>query len=1811
MFLTQSLPGYEIIEVVHTGKNTIIYRAWSQKLNQYVILKFPQAEYPNLEQIARLKYEYNVIAGLSLQGVLKIHRLEIYQNIIALVYEDFHGQSLRHFLSIKKLSLISFLKIAVQLARALETLHNHQIIHKDIKPANIIINPTTEIVKLADFSIASRLSQETPQLNNYQYLEGTLTYISPEQTGRMNRSLDYRSDFYSLGVTFYEMLTGKLPFASNDPLELVYCHIAKQPPAIHELHPDIPIEVIQIVKKLMEKNAEDRYQTANGLLADLETCLSQVAINNKITGFTLGRLDVLSRLLIPQKLYGRETEINLLLTAFQRVSDLEDSAHGSRESEMLLVSGYSGMGKSAIVHEINKPITSQRGYFVSGKFDQFKQNIPYAALIQAFGTLMQQLFTEPPAALELWGEKILTALGTNGQVIIDVIPEVELIIGQQPELPKLGSVESQNRFNRIFKEFIRIFAQKQHPLAIFLDDLQWADSATLKLIQSLMTDNQTKHLLFIGAYRDNEVNPAHPLMQMVESIENSGTIVNQIVLSGLSLEHVTQLLCETLNWEDKIEGSPNIKELAALLWYKTGGNPFFLTQMLQTLEREKLLTFNFAQGKWHWNIQQILSLGITDLSVVELVASNICQQPPLTQELLKLAACIGDRFGLDVLATTSKRSPSQVVGDLWPALQKGLILPLSNDYKVSLSLAPEELQKFGFDQSQLQYCFLHDRVQQAAYSLIPENQKQATHLEIGRLLLCNIPHEELLEHIFDVVNQLNRASDLICEIDEKIQLANLNQMAGNKALKAAAFEPAYNYFTQGMALLPENSWLDFYNLTVELYLGAAEAAYLHTDFAATKAITDIALAQIHDIQNKAKISELQILYHHTQSQFPEAVQVAVQILGELGEEFPANPDTESFLLAFSYTQQLISQTGFEQLEHLPSIQNAIKWCAIKILRRAFSPAFFGVPQMLGFIICRLVDLTILYGESSLTPYAFTVFSILLNGSLHDVALGSKFGDLAIAIHQRQNSLADKTAVFALYYGLSAHFYQPVQSCIQPLIAGYLSFSESGDAEHAAYCIVNAYFCSILGGETLEKVEKNFAKFIQHIVEFKQEQTINQLYVWTQAIHNLMGLSAQTALLKGNYFDIEVMLPQLVASQNFNTVNYVNIAQSMLYYIFGEYELAYNHAVQTEPYLGASSGKFLIYAHNFYYSLSLAALYPTASTPQQAQFWEKLQANQERMQKWAEFCPENFSHKYLLVKAEIARITGDELTAIDLYDLAIASAKENGFIQNAALASELAANFWLSKKKAEFARIYLIKAYYSYIQWGGVAKVKNLLSLYPWLASQTHKPSLDLVDLTDTLTTTTSNNSLGNFLDLATFIKISQVITSEIILENLLCKLIQILLENMAAQTGFLLLVEANHLCIKASGTATDEKVIIHTSGKEIAEQLPNCVINYVSKTRQHISLNDATLEKPFNADSYIQKVKPKSILCAPIIYQSQLQGIIYLENNLTTGVFTSERVEVMNILVSQIAIAIENARLYTQQQEKSQELENSLQKLQKTQSQLIQHEKMSSLGQLVAGIAHEINNPVNFISGNLNHAGEYIQDLLSLVELYQYYYHDPDPAVTEKIHQIDLDFLLGDLPKLLTSMKVGAERIQAIVRSLRNFSRLDEAEVKAVDIHEGIDNTLMILQYRLKAKPDAPSIQIIKEYGNLPLIECYAGQLNQVFMNIISNAIDALQDEHQQRSLLSIQQEVSTITIRTQSLNDDLITIHIIDNGAGMTDIVRQRLFEPFFTTKAIGKGTGLGLSISHQIVCEKHQGSLECHSTLGKGSEFVIKIPIQQREKT
>jgi predicted ATPase len=672
--------------------------------------------------------------------------------------------------------------MAIKIVAALEKLHRNNIIHKDIKPHNILISEDLEEIKIIDFSIATQLSRETAAYSSLNLLEGTLAYISPEQTGRMNRYIDYRTDFYSLGVTFYEILTGQLPFVTKDPMELVHSHIAKEPVAPNQLKPEIPLAVSSIIMKLLAKNAEDRYQSASGIRVDLEDCLIQLKTTGKIIYFTPGQRDKSGQLLIPQKLYGREIEVEKLMTAFERVS--------TGNSEVILVSGYSGIGKTSLVSEIHKPILRQRGYFIAGKFDQFKRNIPYAALIQGFSELIRQLLTESAPQIANWKEQILTALGENGQIIIDVIPQVELIIGTQPEVPQLEPTESQNRFNRVFQRFIRVFAQQSHPLVLFLDDLQWADSASLKLIQLLTTDIDSQYLLMIGAYRDNETSPTHPLILTLEEIQKTGATVNNIILETLSLTTVNQLVTDTLG------DSQRTNLLAKLLFNKTQGNPFFLTQLLQAIYAERLLQFDFTEGRWLWDLEQIQAIGITDYNVVELVARNIQKLSEDTQKVIKLAACIGNQFNLEVLAIVSENTLLTTADNLWEALQAGLILPLSNAYKIPLFFDAEEQGSLNLNEYRVSYKFLHDRVQQAAYSLIAEEEKKATHLKIGQLLLQKTAKYALEDNIFDIVNQLNIGRELITEPLENYEVAKLNFLAGKKAKIATAYEAAVKYLTQ-------------------------------------------------------------------------------------------------------------------------------------------------------------------------------------------------------------------------------------------------------------------------------------------------------------------------------------------------------------------------------------------------------------------------------------------------------------------------------------------------------------------------------------------------------------------------------------------------------------------------------------------------------------------------------------------------------------------------------------------------------------------------------------------------------------------------------------------------------------------------------------------------------------------------------------------------------------------------------------------------------------------------------------------------------
>ncbi|MEG4486024.1 AAA family ATPase [Microcoleus sp. D2_18a_B4] len=1776
----QFLSQYQIHSTLHEGIETIIYRGKIPTHQDTTVLKILKAEYPTLDAITRIKHEYRIRQHLDHPGLVKVLSLETFDNRLGLLLEDFNGESLDRLMSRKKLEVITCLRFGIQLIKALEYLHLQKIIHKDIKPSNIIINSETGIIKLTDFGIASRLTKENPQINNINSIIGTFAYMSPEQTGRMNRTLDYRTDFYSLGITLYEMLTGQLPFMSNDPLEIVYSHIASQAILPGQINSDIPPAISQIVMKLMAKNAENRYQTAGGLLADLEICLHQLETTGKIVDFTPGNLDILSQLLIPQKLYGRETQVSELLAAFERVANPCEENYSPSQIEVILVSGYAGIGKSAVVSEIQKPITRQRGYFISGKFDQFQRNIPYASLIQAFQSLIQQLLTENIKKLQDWQDKLLAALGDAGQVIIDVIPELELVIGKQPAVAELAPTEAQNRFNRLFKEFIHVFARKEHPLVIFIDDLQWSDSATLKLMELLATDPDSKYLLLIGAYRDHEVSSTHPLMQTVEYLQETGIILKNLVLEPLSLAQVTELISETLN------DSERIQPLAELIGNKSGGNPFFLTQLLNTLYQEKLLRFDFTRllspgikGQWQWNIEEIQAIGIIDKSVVELVASRIQQLPETTQQVLKLAACVGDKFTLDVLSTVNEKSPSVTATELWDALQAGLILPLNESYLIPLFLDGEAAANLTFDSSRVSYKFLHDRVQQAAYSLIPDDEKKATHLSIGKLLFENTPPDKVEEKIFDIINQLNVGIDCLSLQSEKDELAGLNLIAGHKAKAANAYEPAVKYLNVGISLLAPDSWDCNYSMTLRLYVETLEAEYLNTNFEQAEVLAEVVLRSAKNQLDIVKVYQLKIIFYQAQSQMLKAVETGLEVLEMLGVNLLDNK-----------TIAVPKLPRIEELENLPVMTDPYQLATMEILTALYPPAYIAKPEIVSSLVLTMVNLCIDRGHSALATFPYTLYGMMLCGIEGDIEAGYYAGLIALKLLEQFNASQQKAKVYVMFNGHIRIWKESTKNTLASFLQGMNFGVESGDLEWAIYNCKHYITNLFLVGEPLESVKEKQAIYLEFLIKNKHEFAIGYAKIWQLLASSLRSQTAEEVRLVSDRLDEPAVMSRWQKENNRMSLFAAYVAKLMLLYLLKDYAGAVASGKLAAEYADGAIGLITVGVHNFYYSLALLAHYPDSDN--QEAYLAIVNSNQQIMKKWAYHAPMNYQHKYDLVEAEKSRIFSDKLAAMDYYDLAIKGAAANGYIQEEALAYELAGEFYQSLDKEIIARTYVTKAYYAYIRWGAIAKVKYLESRYHYLVER-HQEAISKNVVTTA--TTTINNSL--VLDFPTVVKASQAVSSEIILSRLLEKLVQLVKENAGAQKVLFLAKTGNQFFIEAGLTGEFNDVTLLQS-LPIAESeiLPISLINYVERTRKYLVLDDATRSDQFQYDPYIASNQPLSILVLPIIHQGNLTGMFYLENNLTKGAFTSDRLEILGILSAQAAISLENARFYTiletRVAQRTEKLHTALEELRHTQLQLIQSEKMSSLGQVVGGIAHEINNPINFIYGNLYYTKEYAENLLHLLRLYQNHYPNPVQEIVNETEQIDLDFLMTDFTKMIESMRVGAARVRDIVLSLRNFSRLDESDRKWVNLHEGIDSTLMILDRKLI------DIQVLKEYGNLPLVNCYPGEINQVFMNVLTNAIDALSREKRGKEF------DSTIQICTEVAEGNQVAIRIVDNGVGMSSEVLGKIFDPFFTTKEVGKGTGLGLSISYQIVVEQHGGKLICKSEPGEGSEFTILLP-------
>ncbi|BAZ39677.1 two-component hybrid sensor and regulator [Calothrix sp. NIES-4101] len=1991
MISTQaSIPGYRISEQLYDGCRTQVYRGYRENDNFPVVIKVLKNPYPSFSELVQFRNQYAIAKNLNFPGIIYTYSLEPFQNGYILVMEDFGGISLKDYFTNGTLhlkSLQEFLQIAISLCDTLDFLYRHHVIHKDIKPANILIHPQTKQVKLIDFSISSLLHKETQTIINPNLLEGTLAYLSPEQTGRMNRGIDYRSDFYCLGVTFYELLTGELPFSSDDPMELVHCHIAKIPTGLKNKE-DIPQMLADIVMKLMAKNAEDRYQSALGLKHDLEICLKQITETGTITSFEIGKRDICDKFIIPEKLYGRETEVEELLAAFERVS--------TGNSEMILVAGFSGIGKTAVVSEVHKPIVKQRGYFIKGKFDQFNRNVPFSAFVQAFRDLMGQLLTESEQQIQKWQNQIIEVLGDSAQVIIEVIPELERIIGKQPPAPELSGTAAQNRFNLLFQRFINLFTHPKHPLVIFLDDLQWADSASLRLIHLLMSEKNNGYLLLIGAYRDNEVSPVHPLMLVLDEIAKIGAVVNTITLKALNEFELNHLVADTLICTEKL-ASP----LSQLIYQKTHGNPFFATQFLKALHQDNLIYFNYEQGYWQCDIGKINQKALTS-DVVEFMAMQLQKLPDSTQNILKLAACVGNKFDLETLAIVCEKSQAETAGCLWNALQEGLILPQTEVYKFFVGSENQDVNQENTEI--ILYKFLHDRIQQAAYSLIPEEHKQLTHLNIGQLLLQNADVTRQDERIFEIINQLNRGISLIDLLTQRQQYAQLNLKAARKAKESTAYIAALNYLNYGMEFLTARGWDIDADLMHCLHEEAAEVALLNCDFEQMELLSQNVLQRTSNLLKQVKIYEIKLQAYKVQNRQLEAIITGREILEKLGVIIPESVTPLESQQQVENTLASLSDRAIAELVNLPRMESANALAALRIMIRLVPSIHQAAPQLFPIIACEQVNLSLKYGNSPFSAPGYADFGIVVSIVLNQLETGYQFGQLALCIMDKFSEKSVQSMVQFKVAAFNQSNRQNIRQAIDLLKKSYQVGLETGDSVHALVSTSFRLFYTYLSGtedlaNLLEEVEIYQSKFStsQHFLSW--------VHIIRSSIKNFTVFGENLSCLGSNVDDEEQHLSILLKENDELALHLFFLSKLILSYSFGYFSVAIQDANQGAKYLKAGMGMFSAPIYYYYDSLIRLTLYPQVDSSEQAKLLSQVDANQKALSIYANAAPMNYQHKYDLVEAVKYHILDNKCAAIEYYDRAIKFAHENGFIQDKALANELVAKFYLDWGKEKAAQGYMQEAYYSYARWGAKAKTDDLEKHYPELLQpilQQQKFSFNPLETIATIartstsvsnhTSTASHTNISDALDFLSILKAAQAISGSIELDEVIASLTQIILENSGAKKSVLILSENGNLQVKAitfinhqDNSPTHIQTILKSQSLETCQDIPTKIINYVKNTQKTVVIDNCKPDIPGLIGEYLLEFKPKSVFCTPIINQGHLIGIFYLENKLLPGVFTSDRIKVIQMLSAQAAISLENARLYQESQEKAQliqqslqqqqtlfnvvsqiresldleaifiavtqnirrilnasrvgiyqfhvgenyeygefiaedvlpqftsalankiqdhcfgenyatlykngrfcampdvenaevldchrailqkfdvraslvvpilkndelwgllcihqcdrsrnwesaeiefakqiavqmgvalqqtdllletrqqatRLEETLQNLQDTQLQLIQNEKMSALGNLVAGVAHEMNNPLGFISASLQQAKPTVADITKHLRLYQESLPNPNEKIIEHAEEIDINYSLEDLPKMINAMVMACDRLKNISTSLRTFSRADKDYQVAFNIHEGIDSTILILKHRLKANEQRPAIEVVTEYGDLPQVNCFPGQLNQVFMNIVANAIDALDESNTGRSFEEIKANPNKITIKTSVQNDN-VKITIADNGKGMSEEIQQKIFDHLFTTKGVGKGTGLGLAIARQIIMEKHSGIITVHSTLGKGTEFEIQIP-------
>ncbi|MGB5684865.1 MAG: AAA family ATPase [Candidatus Electrothrix sp.] len=1747
-----ALPQYQIVQQLCESSHSIIYRSIRKQDNQPVILKMLKEEYASPEELSCRKQEYEIITGLSHPGIIKASGIEQYQNTIILILEDFGGESLQGVMEKQQITVEDFFPLALQLADSLAYVHAAGIIHKDITPDNILVHQKTNQLKITDFGAASRLLYETPSLQAPERLQGTLAYLSPEQTGRINRRVDCRTDVYSMGVTFYALLAGRLPFQTLDPLELVHAHIAKIPPPLYEVAPHVPRILSDIVMKLLRKNAEERYQSAFGVKADLERCHNDLLkLHNEPTfSFPLAQNDRSGKFQIPQKLYGRKKEIKTLLQAFERVCQ--------GQAELMLVTGCSGVGKTALVSEVHKPITAKKGYFVTGKFLQFQGNTPYSGLATACDTFCRYLLMENEEALAEWRERILTALGDHAQILIDIIPTLELIIGPQPVVPKVDVTEARNRFTLFFLKFIEALCEKEHPIVLFIDDLQWADSDSLLLLEKIITESKVTYFFIIGSYRDNEVDKQHPLMGLLKKLKRFPAVIHLVELHNLFPNDIEQLLQDSLRGGAGVEDEgERIAPLSKVIYQKTQGNAFFTHQFLQVLREERLLHFNFEQHQWQWDLEQIAAQNITD-NVVDLLANKINSLSPQSSKLLQLAACIGNTFKFSILSKCYNHSDAEIVPVLWSAIKEELVHPLDENYK--------DIELIG----NASFKFAHDKIRQAAYGLLSDQRKKIVHLQIGRLLLKDTPSSHFHDKIFDICWHFNQSFDIINTPEERINIARFNLQAGQKAKSAMADQVAIKYLEFARAYLPTDHWQREYDLSLKIYKETIETLFLIGHFEEVERRAEVLLQETVMVLDKIKTFEILIQLYMVKNQMGKALETALQVLDMLGVSLDQFPPEE-----FSV----------EKLYMLGEMTTPHHLATMRILNFAISPSYTVAPELYPHLVFTMVRLSAHYGNSALSAFGYTNFASLLCCAFEDIETGYQIGQVGLQLLAQFPSEALKAKVFASYYVTVHHWKRHAQESIEPLMEGCRYGLEGGDLEFAGITLMHCGSYMFWLGHPLTVVAQEYEKFSTLMERFNLKYQIIYLKIWQQTVFNLQGKNRIPFRLHGEVFNEDEMLPALLKKNYGMAIFAVYLAKIMLCYLFKNVDQALDNAILAEKYEQANTGVLVVPIYQFYYSLVLLATLPDVSQDEQADILRKVEVHQKQMRVWAVHAPDNYQHRYALVEAEKARFLGKP-EAGEWYEQAILWAEKNEYQLDEALAYELAAEYYAERGMQKIAQTFFKEAYATYTQWGATAKVLHLEKNHPEFSANVllkkHHPAT-----TATLGSSTSGvGGVGGMhspvqLDLTSVIKASQTLSKEIVLSKLLANMMRIVIENAGAQKGVLLLPRKNKWFIETEGYAeNDEIMVLRSLALEEYENIPNTLIHYIAHTQENVVLSDAAQEGSFSQDSYIIREQCKSILGMPLVNQGTLIGIIYLENNVTTGVFNQQRLEILTLFSSQLAISIKNSLLYNQLEIKVSERTHALQQEIAERKRAEEQAKFASSAKsdFLSNMSHEFRTPLNVILGFAQ--------------------------ILERDHTIS-----EESQDEIATIRRNAHHLLILINEVLDLAKIESGQASLDKTSFYLDNFLESLKetFHQQAVDKGLSFTITKDENLLRSIKTDEGKLRQILINLIGNAF-----KFTRTGGISLRVRSAKSAKSAKETGDiQMLYCEVEDTGIGIDPEHQEKIFFPFVQSSASvdqSVGTGLGLSITQQFI-KLMGGDIEVTSTPDIGSTFRFKVAIEESE--